>query len=95
MHEARTIGGDYISEAFYVSTVHIFIKSIFIPYTAPAYTVSFTQSTYSVGESSGPVMVTLALSYPALTDVTVAVFTANGSATGTDSHVYSFSRYII
>ena len=51
------------------------------------YIVSFDQPMYSIDENSGPVMVTLNLDDQPLTDITVVVFTADGSATGKDTNV--------
>ena len=50
-------------------------------YVAPAYTVSFDHSTYSVNEGDGQVMLMLVLSHPSLSDVTITVATFDGSAT--------------
>ena len=47
---------------------------------APA--VSFEHPTYSVDEHDGPVLLTMILSNPSSNDVTIKVFTTNGSATG-------------
>ena len=48
------------------------------------YIVSFDQPMYSTDENSGSVMITLNLDDQPLTDITVVVFTADGSATGKD-----------
>ena len=50
------------------------------------YIVNFDQPMYSTDENSGPVMITLNLDDQTLTDVTVVVFTADGSATGKGTH---------
>ena len=46
------------------------------------YIVNFDQSMYSIDENSGPVMITVVLDEPPSTDITVVVFTTDGSATG-------------
>ncbi|XP_065905004.1 uncharacterized protein [Dysidea avara] len=48
--------------------------------TAP--TVNFNQSTYNVDESDGPAQPVLVLSNPSSTDITISVFSTDGSATG-------------
>ena len=45
-------------------------------------TVSFGQASYTVGESDESVEPLLVLSNPSSTDVTVQVYTSDGSATG-------------
>jgi len=45
-------------------------------------TVSFNQSTYSVDEDDGPAQPVLVLSSPSSTDITVQVFSTDGTATG-------------
>ena len=49
-------------------------------YTAP--TVMFENPTYRVIENAGPAQPVLVLSNPSTTDITVQVFTTDGSATG-------------
>ena len=49
------------------------------------YIVNFDQPIYSTDENSGPVMITLNLDDQPLMDITVVVFTADGSATGKDA----------
>ena len=44
--------------------------------------VYFNESTYSINENAGPVQPVLELSNTSSTDITVEVFTTNGSATG-------------
>ena len=51
--------------------------------TAP--TINFTQSTYSVDEDDGPAQPVLVLSNPSSADVTISVFSTDGSATGKDT----------
>ena len=46
------------------------------------YIVNFDQSMYSIDENSGPVMITVVLDEPPSTNITVVVFTTDGSATG-------------
>ena len=48
-------------------------------------TITFTQSTYSVDEDDGPAQPVLVLSNPSSTDVTISVFSTDGSATGKDT----------
>ena len=45
-------------------------------------TLDFDQSVYSVDEDNGVVQVILLLSNPSSSDITVQVFTTDGSATG-------------
>ena len=45
-------------------------------------TLDFDQSVYSVDENNGVVQVTVVLSNPSSSDITVQVFTTDGSATG-------------
>ncbi|XP_065900323.1 adhesion G-protein coupled receptor V1-like [Dysidea avara] len=45
-------------------------------------TINFTQSTYSVDEDDGPAQPVLVLSNPSSTDITISVFSIDGSATG-------------
>ena len=49
------------------------------------YIVNFDQPIYSTDENNGPVMITLNLDVQPLMDITVVVFTADGSATGKDA----------
>ena len=46
------------------------------------YIVNFDQSMYSIDESSGQVLITVFLDEPPSIDITVVVFTTDGSATG-------------
>ena len=55
------------------------------------YIVSFDQLMYSTDENSGSVMITLNLDDQPLTDITVVVFTADGSATGKDTQCFECS----
>ena len=52
-------------------------------YVAP--TTNFNQSTYNVGEDDGPAQPVLVLSNPSSTDITISVFSTDGSATGKDT----------
>ena len=52
-------------------------------YLAP--TVNFNQSAYNVDEDDGPVQLVLVLSNPSSTDITISVFSTDGSATGKDT----------
>ena len=45
-------------------------------------TVYFNQSTYNVDEDDGPAQPVLVLSNPSSTDITISVFSTDGSATG-------------
>ena len=47
-------------------------------------TVNFDQSTYSIDEDKGSVQLLLELSNPSTTDITIRVFSSDGSATGKD-----------
>ena len=47
-------------------------------------TVNFDQSTYAINEDKGSVQLLLELSNPSTTDITVRVFSRDGSATGKD-----------
>ena len=47
-----------------------------------AVTVNFSRTTYNVDEDDGPAQPVLVLSNPSSTDITVQVFTTDGSATG-------------
>ena len=49
---------------------------------ATAITVSFSQSTYTVGEDDGVVQPVLVLSNPSSTDITVQVISTDNTATG-------------
>ena len=51
-------------------------------------TVNFNQSTYNADEDDGPAQPVLVLSNPSSTDITVNVFSTDGSATGKD---YTFN----
>ena len=52
-------------------------------YLAP--TVTINQSTYNVDEDDGPAQPVLVLSNPSSTDITISVFSTDGSATGKDT----------
>ena len=58
------------------------LYNVFCIYVAAAFTVNFSQATYSVDEDSGLVQPELVLSDPLVTSTTVHVFTTDGSATG-------------
>ena len=45
-------------------------------------TVTFNQSSYNVDEDDGPAQPVLVLSNPSSTDITISVFSTDGSATG-------------
>ena len=47
--------------------------------------LSFNQSTYNVDEDDGPTQPVLVLSNPSSTDITISVFSTDGSATGKDT----------
>ena len=47
--------------------------------------MKFNQSTYNVDEDDGPVQPVLLLSNPSSTDITISVFSTDGSATGKDT----------
>ena len=59
---------------------------------ATTYIVSFDQSTYIVNENSGQVMVTIVLDHPPLANITVMVFTTDGSAAG-EMHAQSSNNF--
>ena len=59
-----------------IALVHISI------YIAP--TIDINQSTYNVDEHDGPAQPVLVLSNPSSTDITISVFSTDGSATGND-----------
>ena len=61
--------------------IAIFILELRMQRTTP-YIVNFDQSMYSIDESSGQVLITVFLDEPPSTDITVVVFTTDGSATG-------------
>ena len=44
--------------------------------------MKFNQSTYNVDEDDGPAQPVLVLSNPSSTDITISVFSTDGSATG-------------
>ena len=52
-------------------------------YVAP--TIDFNQSTYNVDEDDGPAQPVLVLSNPSSTDITISLFSTDGSATGKDT----------
>ena len=58
------------------------------------YIVNFDQSIYSIDESGGQVLITVFLDEAPSTDITVVVFTTDGSATG--RHVTNLvSRFFV
>ena len=75
----------------YTASIHVCIQLhnkaiqliIVISHLAPI--VTFTQSTYNVDEDDGPVQPVLILSNPSSTDITISVFSTDGSATGKDT----------
>ena len=48
-------------------------------------TIDFNQSKYNVDEDDGPAQPVLVLSNPSSTDITISVFSTDGSATGKDT----------
>ena len=48
-------------------------------------TLKFNQPTYNVNEDDGPAQPVLVLSNPSSTDITISVFSTDGSATGKDT----------
>ena len=64
-----------------LSLLRIFVLELPIQRATP-YIVNFDQSMYSIDESSGQVLITVFLDEPPSTDITVVVFTTDGSATG-------------
>ena len=50
-----------------------------------ALTIYFNQSTYHGDEDDGPAQPVLVLSNPSSTDITISVFSTDGSATGKDT----------
>jgi len=54
-------------------------------------TVNFNQSTYNVDEDDGPAQPVLVLSNPASTDITISVFSTDGSAAGKDTLLTTFN----
>jgi len=52
-------------------------------------TVTFNQSTYNVDEDDGPLQPVLVLSNPSSTDITISVFSTDGSATGKNTLILS------
>ena len=63
-------------------SIHSFCILICSSHVAPAYIVSFNNSSFSANESNGQVVPVLVLNQPPLTDVTIGVLTTDGSATG-------------
>ena len=57
--------------------------------SSTAITVKFSQPTYSVNEDAGPMKPVLVLSNPSSTNITVQVFTTDGSATGEYDEVHN------
>ena len=55
---------------------------IIVVYTSLAPIVTFDQSTSNVDEDDGPAQPVLVLSNPSSTDITINVFSTDGSATG-------------
>ena len=47
--------------------------------------MKFNQSTYNIDEDDGPAQPVLVLSNPSSTDITISVFSTDGSATGKDT----------
>ena len=60
----------------------MYFKSIVLN-VAP--TIDFNQSKYNVDEDDGPAQPVLVLSNPSSTDITISVFSTDGSATGKDT----------
>lgn len=73
-------------ELFLVQSVYVPTAHNFFLHLAPAYTVSFNHSAYGVNESNGQAVLVISLNRLPLTDVTVVVFTTDGSATGKNVH---------
>ena len=64
------------------SNLECMYNLVFKMYLAP--TINFNQSAYNVDEDDGPAQPVLVLSYPSSTDITISVFSTDGSATGKD-----------
>ena len=66
-----------------------------LSYTAA--TVSFNQSVYTVNENEGPAQITLVLSNPSSSNITVQVSSVSESATGeyTTDHYWCINSYYI
>ena len=64
-----------------ITKIAIFMLELQIQRVTP-YIVNFDQSMYSIDENSGPVMIAVVLDEPPSTNITVVVFTTDGSATG-------------
>ena len=62
---------------YYVANVQLYLLLLIL---AP--TVNFDQSTYGIDEDKGSVQLLLELSNPSTTDITIRVFSSDGSATG-------------
>ena len=60
----------------------MFLSIIIAMYIFVAPTVSFGESTYTVDEYGGPAFLAVILSNPSSTDITIKVFTTDGSAIG-------------
>ena len=58
---------------------------VYILYMRIAPQLSFNQSTHNVDEDDGPAQPVLVLSNPSSTDITISVFSTDGSATGKDT----------
>ena len=54
--------------------------------------MKFNQSTYNVDEDDGPAQPVLVLSNPSSTDITISVFSTDGSATGKDNIINTYSE---
>ena len=65
-----------------VHLVIIQVASNFIETLFVAPTVSFGESAYTVDENNGPALLTVVFSNPSSTDITIKVFTIDGSANG-------------
>ena len=69
-----------VNVSYFLHELAIAIARFFSPYIAA--TVSFSQSTYSVGENNGVLQPMLTLSNPSSTDITVEVLSSDESAIG-------------
>ena len=68
----------------YIHKLSSFLGLIIACFTTVS-TVTFNQSTYNVDEDDGPAQLVLVLSNPSSTDITISVFSTDGSATGKDT----------
>ena len=57
--------------------------------------VNFDQSVYSTDEDKGLVQLVLILSSPSITDITVRIFSVDGSATGKDLYYVLIQLYLL